>query len=473
MDIKGFKGRDGSVHQYDYESLANKPGNTSVEDGGYYTPAVTQPDDETVQFDFTPSKVNMPAVEPVQVKLPVPDSNQKVEKAYTAELSITGFVRSNGTISTAASGLRTDYISTEGVTKIYGNAGFVTSAAVIAFYDADKVFMESISVIGSSMTADGTDYGEGAFELDISGEAYTDAAYFIVSTYRNSAYTGYTQTFEDDFCKYVKLVDATEEEKPAYRISENTITSFGDSITSGAGDGDYPSLIAEITGASVTNNGVSGSTLASGTTATHHICEDVAAYTGAADIICVSGGTNDYNQDVPLGALTEGYADQLDTTTVIGALESIFRSLFTNHPEAKVYYVITHKAQTSEFTANGLGLTFTDYHDAIVSVLKKYSVPYYDAFAQSGLVASAYGAWGETIRNLYTVDSDGVHPNREGYLKYYVYQIISMMESGIGSGPGSDGKDGYSPIRGEDYWTEDDIAEIKSYIDTAILGGAW
>lgn len=38
---------------------------------------------------------------------------------------------------------------------------------------------------------------------------------------------------------------------------------------------------------------------------------------------------------------------------------------------------------------------------------------------------------------------------------------------------GADGKDGYSPIRGTDYWTPEDIAEIKGYVDEAILGGAW
>ena len=42
------------------------------------------------------------------------------------------------------------------------------------------------------------------------------------------------------------------------------------------------------------------------------------------------------------------------------------------------------------------------------------------------------------------------------------------------TGPkGESGKDGYTPIRGTDYWTPDDIAEIKSYVDEAILGGAW
>jgi len=30
-----------------------------------------------------------------------------------------------------------------------------------------------------------------------------------------------------------------------------------------------------------------------------------------------------------------------------------------------------------------------------------------------------------------------------------------------------------APVRGEDYWTEEDKAEIKSYVDEAILGGAW
>ena len=30
-----------------------------------------------------------------------------------------------------------------------------------------------------------------------------------------------------------------------------------------------------------------------------------------------------------------------------------------------------------------------------------------------------------------------------------------------------------TPKRGEDYWTDEDIAEIKSYVDESILGGAW
>lgn len=38
---------------------------------------------------------------------------------------------------------------------------------------------------------------------------------------------------------------------------------------------------------------------------------------------------------------------------------------------------------------------------------------------------------------------------------------------------GDKGEDGYTPQRGTDYWTQADIAEIKGYVDDAILGGAW
>ncbi len=32
---------------------------------------------------------------------------------------------------------------------------------------------------------------------------------------------------------------------------------------------------------------------------------------------------------------------------------------------------------------------------------------------------------------------------------------------------------GKSPVRGTDYWTDADIALIKSYVEDAILGGKW
>ncbi len=38
---------------------------------------------------------------------------------------------------------------------------------------------------------------------------------------------------------------------------------------------------------------------------------------------------------------------------------------------------------------------------------------------------------------------------------------------------GETGEAGYTPQRGTDYWTDADKAEIRAYVDEAILGGAW
>lgn len=48
-----------------------------------------------------------------------------------------------------------------------------------------------------------------------------------------------------------------------------------------------------------------------------------------------------------------------------------------------------------------------------------------------------------------------------------------MGPQGLRGEQGPAGPAGYSPVRGTDYWTAADIAEIKAYVDTAILGGEW
>ena len=46
-------------------------------------------------------------------------------------------------------------------------------------------------------------------------------------------------------------------------------------------------------------------------------------------------------------------------------------------------------------------------------------------------------------------------------------------DSGSAGHDGKDGADGKTPVRGVDYWTDADKAEICDYVNTAILGGAW
>ena len=48
-----------------------------------------------------------------------------------------------------------------------------------------------------------------------------------------------------------------------------------------------------------------------------------------------------------------------------------------------------------------------------------------------------------------------------------VARIETLESSGVGGGSGS------APVRGVDYWTEDDINAIKQYCEEVILGGEW
>lgn len=61
----------------------------------------------------------------------------------------------------------------------------------------------------------------------------------------------------------------------------------------------------------------------------------------------------------------------------------------------------------------------------------------------------------------------------------YATLTITDREGNIKSVTINDGSDGEpgapgtTPVRGTDYWTEADKAEIKAYVDSAILGGTW
>ena len=47
------------------------------------------------------------------------------------------------------------------------------------------------------------------------------------------------------------------------------------------------------------------------------------------------------------------------------------------------------------------------------------------------------------------------------------------VQNGSKGSKGATGADGYTPVRGTDYWTTEDKEEIKAYVEEAILGGAW
>jgi hypothetical protein len=80
-----------------------------------------------------------------------------------------------------------------------------------------------------------------------------------------------------------------------------------------------------------------------------------------------------------------------------------------------------------------------------------------------------------------TVPSWAKEPNKPSYTANEVgavatTELNSAIDNALAQAKASgefDGADGKTPVRGTDYWTESDKAEIKSYVDDAILNGEW
>ena len=208
----------------------------------------------------------------------------------------------------------------------------------------------------------------------------------------------------------------------------------GDSITYGQGyRGGYAKLIGEEYRMTVQNNGVNGGTLAKGTKTSagqdrHWICDGIANLDADADYVIISGGINDFFNAVPIGTLSVNkYNSAIDDTTVIGATERICRELIDRFATKKIGFILTHSAN-DWYRKNSSGTTSTTsnlvtYHDAIISALKKYSIPYCDLFYESCFSTEV------TSLKQYTANGDGIHPTEEGYRLFYVDKIVSFLES--------------------------------------------
>lgn len=234
--------------------------------------------------------------------------------------------------------------------------------------------------------------------------------------------------------------EASESSLSSSRLSGLTIAYNGDSITESRTNssatsyngGAYPKIIADLTDSSYANFSVGGGTLAEISTSGHQVVNDIVNMNGNYDAIVLSGGINDYWKNVPLGSYTEGdYTSDVNITTICGALESIFRQAINKWCGKPIMFVITHKIGGTAFTQNTAGYTFDDVHEKIVGICHKYSIPYYDAYQDSGL-----NSYIDIMNTTYMTAGvsgrpDHTHPNEEAYKRYYVPQVISMIEENL------------------------------------------
>lgn len=163
----------------------------------------------------------------------------------------------------------------------------------------------------------------------------------------------------------------------------------------------------------------------------HWLCKSVEDVDPKADYVVFEGGFNEYNMGRPIGKLTDDMIGVVDITTTIGATEHLCRQLLKGCVGKKILFVLVHKANKTPYEPLSYsieGSTWTTYHDAILSVLNKYSIPVVDLFLTSAFNTEIeeylpYTQWHSGYQKY-----DGVHPTKEGYELFYVPQIVNMME---------------------------------------------
>lgn len=194
-------------------------------------------------------------------------------------------------------------------------------------------------------------------------------------------------------------------------FSEFTYAALGDSITKGGiggavADKPYCVTVGEILNLKgVSNYGVSGSTLCSKTSSYTHgympMCE---RYTemGAADIVSVMGGTNDFTQGI-IGTIND-----TSTDTIYGALKALAKGLKEKYPNAFIFFMTPLKSVW------GTAEKQEQICYAIKKVCAKFQIPVLD---------TAEIADFSKVFNTQGYSGDGVHPSQN----FYTYTLAPVI----------------------------------------------
>ncbi len=326
------------------------------------------------------------------------------------------------------------------VRAFFYNDEFSYRGRVLAVLRDDGLYEieTDLTKVGSAFNSLGDIYYV-AFNMSVAG---SDTAVFYKNDvpYDNSVLYGHHLPEDENawFNEIQKDYIANAGTQP---IAGMKIAYNGDSIAesrltgTAQNGGGYPKMIADLTGGTYDNRAQSGGVLASAIpngSAARYVVSDIINMPDDADLVCFEGGVNDYWDNVPLGDFVDNdYTGALDTTTICGALESIFRQATAKWVGKPIVFVIVHKVTNIVYVQNSAGYTFAQAREKMIGICQKYAIPFYDAFAESGL--NGYNSIQNT--NFLTANAsgtpDGCHPNAAGYEKYYVPQLIALFNSVI------------------------------------------
>lgn len=200
-------------------------------------------------------------------------------------------------------------------------------------------------------------------------------------------------------------------------LSGKIATFTGDSVCAGYGyTGGYAGIIGSENNMTVENLGTGDGCIAPYSDK-FVISTSIANMRSDADFVILEGGANDAGYEVPLGSLTSGYNDTLNTSTFAGAFENMLKSAIAKFPSAKIGYIFIHKCEPN-FDSRTTG----SYYNIAKAACEKWGIPICDlnvCVPPLGYIAD--------LTSTYLVDA--FHPNELGYRTFYVPKITAFMKS--------------------------------------------
>lgn len=281
----------------------------------------------------------------------------------------------------------TGYIPVVAGTKYKANMG-----RNFAFYDANKAVLAGNSMAGANANA--------AMLGGLTAPA--NAAYFRYTITKatdgtenpDDLYFAAEADYDDSIsCNWLRGVSEYQADLAARNpwCYGKTIAWYGDSIVAGASPKRFDEYVCESLNMTKIEHAWGGATIAAtGTDRKALVLEAASADDSDADIIAVSGGTNDWFYAL------NGVGDMTSTgtDTFYGALKTLCETLLTKYPQKVIFFTTPIKrAQpfetggdpTTPTSVNANGKTLMEYADIIKEVCAYYSIPVLDMYRESGL----------------------------------------------------------------------------------------
>lgn len=166
-------------------------------------------------------------------------------------------------------------------------------------------------------------------------------------------------------------------------LNGKKIVALGDSLFHGNKDckgGTWLEMLAKKHNMTLFNYGQNGNTMSVQSEEVQKLpamCVRYADMEDGADYVVILGGANDKRLNVPLGP-----DDSTDPTTFCGALNVLILGVTAKYPRARVLFMTNYNRWPSK---NKLGLSDIDYVEAMERVCRRYSLPCFNNYYNSGI----------------------------------------------------------------------------------------